>query len=200
MLREASIPEMDRTLFGDEVETIVVRFRDRLRFMEERSAKHAGVLIAGAIVSHLLEADVRYVADASLSTQQALDTLVEALSKRGDDRLRLVEINLRHSPLKGSPILIIRCHKSESLASTVEALEEKQISMLEELQDVNYLGVAFDRIVGERRRPYIFRLRFEPVDDSYFVRYSCGRLPSQLRSQFERHLEERYDVTAIPTA
>jgi hypothetical protein len=200
MLREASIPEVDRTLFGEEVETIVVRFRNRLKSMEERSATQAGVLVAGAIASHLLEASVKYVGDARQSPRQGLDSLMDALTTAGDDRMRLVEINMRHSPLEGSPVLIIRCDKSKSLASTVKALAEKQVSVLEELQDVNYLGVAFDSIVGERRRPYIFRLRFEPVDDSYFVRYSCGRLTSRLRSQFERHLKQRYDVTAIPAS
>ena len=199
MLREASIPEIDRTLFGDEVETIVMRFRDRLKFMEERSTRRAAVPIAGAIASHLLEAEVRYVADTSQSAQQALNGLLEALTKNEDDRLRLVEINLRQSPLEGSPTLVVRCGKSHSLAPTIEALQKKQVSLLEELHDVNHLGVAFDRIVGEKKRPYIFKLRLEPVDDSYLVRYSCGRLPSQLRNQFEHHLEERYDVKAIPT-
>jgi len=200
MLREASIPEMDRTLFGDEVETIIVRFKDRLRFMEERSARHTGVLIAGAIASHLMGVEVRYEVDVSLTTQRALERLLDALVRDEDDRLRLVEINLRQSPLEGSPVLIVRCDKTGSLAPTIEALVEKQINLLEELHDLNYLGLAFDRIVGEKKRPYIFKLRIEPVGDAYFVRYSCGRLPSQSRDQFEHHLGERFDVRVIPTA
>ena len=199
MLREASIPEIDRTLFGDEVETIVLRFRDRLQYMEEGSTKRTGVSLAGAIASHLLGAKVRYVNDASQTTQQALDGLLQALITRDDDRLRLVEINLRQSSLEGSPALIVRCDKNESLAPAVEALKERRISLLEELEDVEQIGLAFDRILGEKKRSYIFKLRFEPVGDSYFVRYSCGRLPSSFRNQFERHLGERYNVRVIPT-
>ncbi|RLC84084.1 MAG: hypothetical protein DRI79_13335 [Chloroflexi bacterium] len=199
VLREANIPEMDRTLFGDEVETIVLRFRDRLRSLEERSTKHIGVSIASAIASHLLEAKVEYIDDTSRTTRQAVDGLLDSLLKREDDQLRLVGICLHQSPLEGSPVLLVRCDKSKSLAPTVEFLEEKEISLLEELEDVEYISLAFDRIVGERRRPYIFKLRFEPIAGSYFVRYSCGRLSRYLRNQFEHYLREKYDVRAIPT-
>jgi hypothetical protein len=199
MLREASIPEIDRTLFGDEVETVVLRFRDRLRSMEEHSNKHVGASIATNIASHLLEAKVEYIDDTSRTAQPAVARLLNALLGEEDDRLRLVEIYLRQSPLEGSPILIVRCDKRASLAPAVASLDEKQVSLLDELEDVEYVGLAFDRLVGERRRPYIFKLRFEPIAGRYFVRYSCGRLPGYLRSQFERYLGENYDVKAVPT-
>jgi hypothetical protein len=200
MLREASIPQIDRTLFGDEVETVVLRFKDRIRFVEERSTSRSGAAIAGAIASHLLNAKVKYVDETGSSTQQALDKLLTTLANDGDERLRLVEINLRQAPLAGAPTLILRCDKSASLAVTVRALEARQIPLLEELEDVEQLGLAMDHVTGGKRRPYIFRLQFEAVDGSYVVRYSCGRVPSQLRTQFEVHLEERYDVRVIPAA
>ena len=200
MLREASIPEMDRTLFGDEVETIVVRFRNRLQLVEERSAERTGVSIASAIAAHLLGAEVKYEADASRTTQKAWSGLLGALVNDKADRLRLTEVSLSHSPLEGSPNLVLRCDKTESLASTIKALDDRQISLLEEVQDVNYLGVAFDRVEGGKTNSYIFRLRVEPAGDSFFVHYSCGRLPTRLRNQFERYLRKQFDVTAIPTA
>lgn len=199
VLREASIPEMNQTLFGDEVETIVLRFRDRLRYLEERSNKHIGASIAGAIASRLLKAEVEYIDDTSRTIRQAVDSLLDVLLKKEDDRLRLVEIYLHQSPLEGSPTLIVRCDKSESLAPSVEFLREKEIPLLEDLEDVECIGLAYDRIVGEKKRSYIFKLRFEPIAGQYFVRYSCGRLSRTIRNQFERYLRENYNVNAIPT-
>jgi hypothetical protein len=199
MLREASIPEIDRTLFGDEVETVVLRFRDRLRSVEEHSNRHIGASIASIIASHLLQASVEYIDDTSRTAQPAVAHLLDALLGQEDDRLRLVEIYLRQSPLGGSPILIVRCDKRASLAPAVASLEDRQIPLLEELEDVEYVGLAFDSLVGEKKRAYIFKLRFEPIAGRYFVRYSCGRLPRYLRGQFERYLGENYDVRAVPT-
>lgn len=198
VLREASIPEMDQTLFGDEAEIIVLKFGHSLRILEEHSAKGIGVSIAGAIASHLLQAKVEYLDDSTRTTREALDGFLTALHQDADERLRLVEIYLRQSPLEGSPILIVRCDKGASLAPTLDFLEGRQISLLEELDDVRYIGVAVDRIVGHKRRPYIFKLRFDPVAGSYFVRYSRSRLPRHFRSQFERWLRETYNVRAIP--
>ena len=200
MLREASIPEIDRTLFGDEVETIVLRFKDRVRFVEERSTSGAGAVIAGTIASHLLGVKSKYVAETGATNREALDRLLTALTRDGDERLRLVEVSLRQSPLAGAPSLLLRCDKSSSLAPTVRALEERQIHLLEEMEDVEQIGLAMDDVRGSSKRSYIFRLQFEPVDESYLVRYSCGRLPTQLRTQFEVHLEERYDVRVVPAS
>jgi hypothetical protein len=200
MLREASIPEMDRTLFGDEVETIVLRFRNRLQLMEERSEERSGVVVASAIAAHLLGAEVKYEADASRTSQRTWSGLIDALVNDTAGRLRLTEVSLSHSPLEGSPNLVLRCDKNESLASTIKALGERQISLLEEVQDVNYLGVAFDRVEDGKTNSYIFKLRVEPAGESLFVRYSCGRLSTSLRNQFERYLRRRFDVTVIPAA
>jgi hypothetical protein len=200
MLREASIPEIDRTLFGDEVETIVLRFKDRIRFVEERSTSGAGAQIAGTIASHLLGVKAKYVAETGATTQDGLDRLLTTLTRDGDERLRLVEVSLRQSPLAGAPTLLLRCDKSGSLAATVRALEERQIHLLEELEDVEQIGLAMDDLKASRKRTYIFRLQFEPRKESYLVRYSCGRLPTQLRNQFEVHMEERYDVRVVPAS
>jgi hypothetical protein len=197
-LKEASIPEMDRTLFGDQVETIVLKFGDRLRILEEHSVKQIGVSIAGAIVSHLLDAKVEYLDDSTRTTREALNAFLTALSQNKDERLRLVEIYLRQSPLEDSPILIVRCEKDRSLASALDFLEKKQISLLEELDDIRHTSVAFDRIVGEKKAPYIFKLRFDPVASFYLVRYSRSRLSRYFRNQFERYLRETYNVKAIP--
>lgn len=199
VLREASIPEMDRTLFGDEVETIVLRFGDRLRTLEEHSAKHIGTSIAGTVASDLLGAKVKYIDDTNRTTREAVDNLLNTLLQTDDDRLRLVEIYLSQSPLEGSPILIVRCDKTKSLAPGLEFLEDKQISLLRELDDVRYIGLAFDRIMGDKRHPYIFKLRFDPIADFYFARYSCSRPSKYLRSQFEGYLRDHYNVRAIPT-
>jgi hypothetical protein len=200
MIREASIPEIDRTLFGDEVETIVLRFKDRIRHVEERSTSGAGAAIAGTIASHLLGAKAKYVAETGASSREAVSKLLSTLSGDGDEKLRLVEVNLRQAPLSGAPSLVLKSAKSGSLSAAVRALLDRQVPLFEELDDVEQIGLMMDQVKGNRKRSYIFRLKFEAVDDSFLVRYVCGRLSTQLRTQFEVHMEERYDVRVVPTA
>ena len=200
MLREASIPEIDRTLFGDEVETIVLRFKDRIRHVDERSTSGAGAAIAGTIASHLLGARAKYITETGASTREAVSKLLDTLSGDGDEKLRLVEVNLRQAPLAGAPSLVLKSAKSGSLSPAVKALRDRQVPLFEELDDVEQIGLMMEQVTGKSKRSYIFRLQFEAVDGSYLVRYTCGRLATQLRTQFEVHMEERYDVRVVPTA
>jgi hypothetical protein len=199
MLREASIPEIDRTLFGDEVETIVLRFKDRIRHVEERSTSGAGAAIAGTIASHLLGARVKYVAHTGASDRGAITKLLETLSADGDEKMRLVELNLRQAPLDGAPALTLKSAKSGSLSPAVRALRSRQVPLFEELDDVEQVGLMVELGRSKRKRSYIFRLQFEATDGAYVVRYKCGRLSTQMRTQFEVHMEARYDVRVVPT-
>lgn len=201
-LREAHIPEVERTIFGDAAETIVLRFRNRLRSLEEHSSSRVGASIASITARHLFAAEVAYIEDTDRTTQQSVDNLITTLLDHRDERLRLVEICLPHSPLEGNPLLNIRCDKSKSLAPTIHFLDEKGIPLLKqkELGDGEYIGLAFDLTVGGKSRSYIFKIRFEPADPpgSFFVRYTCGRFPRYIRNQFERYLWEKYHVKSLP--
>jgi hypothetical protein len=148
----------------------------------------------------LLGARAKYITETGASTREAVSKLLDTLSGDGDEKLRLVEVNLRQAPLAGAPSLVLKSAKSGSLSPAVKALRDRQVPLFEELDDVEQIGLMMEQVTGKSKRSYIFRLQFEAVDGSYLVRYTCGRLATQLRTQFEVHMEERYDVRVVPTA
>ena len=198
ILKEANIPEIDRTLFGDQVETIVLKFTEGFRILEENSTKQIGASIAGTMASHFLEASVAYVNDSTHTTDEAFIELLDVLQKGSDDRLHLVELYLHQSPIEGSPALILRCEKEQSLVRALEFLESRYLQLLDELDNVRHIGVSFSLDQDKKAMRYIFKLRFDRVGRSYFVRYSGSRISRRLGGQFELYLREAYRVKVIP--
>jgi len=202
-LREAYIREVDRTLFGDEAELVVLRVSDRMRTIEEHSEKDIGPRIADALAAHLLgDSNVEYLEDKSRSNLENLNHLIEALREGRDDSLRLQEIYLKHAPIEQSPALILRCDKSADLSAPLRFLAGNNIRLLEDMDDIRNISVVFAReLPNGKTQSYIFKLFFERIrPGQYFVRYSKrgAGAPVEFRRQFERYLKEHYNVQAIP--
>jgi len=202
-LREAYIREVDRTLFGDEAESVVLRVSDRMRTIEEHSEKDIGPRIADALAAHLLgDSNVEYLEDKSRTDLEHLNHLIEALREGRDDSLRLQEIYLKYAPIEQSPVLILRCNKSADLSAPLRFLAGNNIRLLEDLDNIRNISVVFEReLPSGETQAYIFMLFFERiVPNQYFVRYSQRGVgaPMEFRGHFESYLKENYNVQAIP--
>ena len=200
--REAYIREVERTIFGDEAELIILRLRDRLRTLEERSEKNIGAAIAGDVASHLLgRAKVEYLEDQTRTTRTDLERLIQALRQRNDEALRLQEVYLRYAPIAQNPVLILRCEKDADLSASLGYLEQRNVRLLDDFQDIRSINVVYHPEVATRRtRSYIFQLFLESVThEHYFVRYSQRGVPTDIRRRFERHLRENYNVRIAPS-
>lgn len=98
-LREALIREVDRTLFGDEAELIVLTFFDRLRGLDSHSIGSTAPQIASFITARVLDgARVIYLKDDSYSSDEAIQLLLDRVSQALDERLRLQEVYLDVAP------------------------------------------------------------------------------------------------------
>lgn len=200
--REAYIREVERTIFGDEAELIVLRLGDRLRTLEERSEKKIGAAIAGDIASHLLEgAKVEYLEDQARTTRTDLERLIQTLRQGNDESLRLQEVYLRHAPIAQSPVLILRCEKDTDLSAPLDYLEQRNLRLLDDLRDIRNINVVYHlEAATGKTPPYIFQLFLERVThERYFVRYSQRGVPTDIRRRFERHLRENCNVKVAPS-
>jgi len=200
--REAYIREVERTIFGDEAELIVLRLGDRLRTLEERSEKKIGAAIAGDIASHLLGgAKVEYLEDQTRTTRTDLERLIQTLKQGSDESLRLQEVYLRYAPIAQSPVLILRCEKDTDLSAPLDYLEQRNLRLLDDLQDIRNINVVYHLEAATRKtRSYIFQLFLESVThEQYFVRYSQRGVPTDIRRRFERYLRENYNVRIAPS-
>jgi hypothetical protein len=202
-LREAYIREVDRTLFGDEAELIVLRVSDRMRTIEEHSEKDIGPRIADALAAYLLgDSNIEYLEDESRTDLEHLNHLIEALREGRDDSLRLQEIYLKHAPIDQSPALILRCDKSTDLSAPLRFLAGNNIRLLEDVDNIRNISVVFAReLPNGETQSYIFKLFLERItQDQYFVRYSQRGVgaPTEFRGHFESYLKKNYNVQAIP--
>lgn len=200
-LQQRSISEMTRTLFGEQVETIVLKFYRKYQILEARSTKGIGHLIAQSIVTEILGQRVRYIDDAKRTPLPALRRFVAAIRHGEDPKLKLVEVYLSSAPLPESPNLILRGTREHPLTRTIDFLEQRDCLLFEDLEDVRHVGVAFSTDDCGQAVSHLFKLRFDIQAVEWAVtRYLTTHANSRICSAFESHLLNCYDVTAIPTA
>lgn len=199
VLREATIQELDRTLFGDEAELIVLKFSQRLQVLEEHSTRGVGLAIGEAIASRLLDHPVHYVSDDTLTPESAVRTFLEQVQDAGNDAaLWLIELHLRQAPLDGSPSLTLRSPYDRPLGGALQALADHQIHLLDDLHNIRSITLAFCP-PANGPSPHQFKVAFAHTAEGVVLHYSGAQSSLALRKEFEQHLEDAYAVAVIPT-
>jgi hypothetical protein len=202
-LRESYIREVDSVLFGEEAELIVLRLCDEMRTIDEHSSTGIGVRIATAIASGMLgDANIRYIEDTKLTKREDLEDLLDVLRASSDVRLWLRELYVETAPIDQAPILILRCDKNLSLSSPLEFLEHRDIDLLQDLHNIRSLKVAFavpSAKDEDKDDFYSFTIYCDgPHSGDYFLPYVAANRPTDIRSQFEFYLSEKYNVRIVP--
>ncbi|MEM7125925.1 MAG: hypothetical protein AAF702_06340 [Chloroflexota bacterium] len=200
-LQQKSINEIHRTLFGEEVEFIVLKFHRQLRSLEERSTKGIGRLIGQAIAAAQLGQPVTYINDDAQTALPALRRLLSSLRYGEDKKLILLEVHLSHAPIPGSPTLVIRGSRQQPLETTLDYLEDQGLPLLDELASLRHISLVYEAVANSRSRSNIFKIRIdECTAESVIARYLGTHASSQMCKSFETYLREEYHVTAIPAA
>lgn len=202
-LRESLIREVDGVVFGDEAELIVLRLYDKIRHMEGHASTDIGVSLANAIARALLEdVNVHYIEDQELTEQKDLQTLVDALAGNKDVRLRLRELYLDGAPIEGAPILILRCEKDKSLSTPLDDFQTKDIDLLQELHNIRNLKIGFavpSEEDEDKEDVYSFTVYCQRVRSMrYYVPYKAANIATDVRSQFEKYVREKFNVRVVP--
>jgi len=200
-LRESHIREVESVVFAAEAELIVLRLYDRMRAVEEHSTSGIGVQIVAAIASELLDdPNIQYIEDTRLTRQDDLERLVDALVNEEDDRLRFQELYLESAPVEEAPTLILRCDKSRNLSRPLEFFRQRNVDLLQDLNDVHKLNVAFviESTTG-KQKAYIFKVYCKQASPGrYYLPYSVANISTRIRSEFEAYLRGMYNVRVIP--
>jgi hypothetical protein len=199
-LRESRIREVENVVFAQEAETIVLRLSDGGKSVETHSKSRTDTEIAQAIAaSQLDEERIQYVETRDLTKRSDLERLIKYLRKEKDDDLRLYELFLENAPVEGAPVLMLRGEKEEGISDTLRSLEKKDVSLLQDLGDVRYIGVSFATQVGGKEKYYVFKFSPQQVDDdTFYLRYSASSTPTTVRASFEDHMKDKYNVKVIP--
>ncbi|MBN1310780.1 MAG: hypothetical protein JXB30_05110 [Anaerolineae bacterium] len=203
-LRPAYIREVDDVVFGDEAELVMLRLYRRMQVMEEHSSSGVGVAIANTLARELLgDSNVEYIQDTRLTKEDAVEKFINVLAKGEDENLRFRELYLRSAPVEESPYLILRCNpkdKESDLSVPLESFGKKNVRLLEDLDDIRSLKVAFMvKQAKGKLKAYTFRLLCEHArPGSYFLPYSASSVSTRIRSEFERYLHDEYNIQAVP--
>ncbi|MDY7041976.1 MAG: hypothetical protein SVX38_14055 [Chloroflexota bacterium] len=200
-LRESLIREVESVVFAAEAELIMLRLRDGMRVIEESSASGVGVPIATAIASELLgDPNVQYIEDTKLTRQEDAEKFIDALANAKDARLRFQELYLESAPVEEAPTLILRCEKSQNLSSPLEFLRQKNIDLLQDLNSIRKLNVAFvTESTAGKKKAYIFRVYCKQASPGrYFLPYSAANISTRIRSKFEAYVRGTYNVQVVP--
>lgn len=199
--REAHIRELDEVVFGEEAEEVVLRFSNDLRTLEEHSTSGVGLDIAEAIAKDVFDNQhIKYLQATQMTAQEDLDEFINVLVRDNDVNLRLREIYLKTAPIDGSPQLIIRCEKDNTLSAPIRFLEQQDISLLDDFQNIRSIKVAFGlQNNNDDQNMYSFTIYWKTLrSQDYFLPYSSPPIPTKLRVQFEEYLKEEHNVRIVP--
>lgn len=203
VLRQTSIAEMERTLFGDEVETIVLKFHQQMSVLDERSTKGIGTIIGQTIAEMALHRPVIAIRENLQTPTAILRRLLESLRHNEDPALTFVELNLRSAPVSGSPVMMLRGSKEQPLSVAINSFEERGLFLLEELADIHQIGVVFQAEIHGRFVNHIFKIRFEHPQnqaDNLSLCYMAAQASTAVCRRFEVHMRDTYEITVVPAS
>lgn len=201
VLRQRSIAELDQTIFGDEAETIVLKFRHDMHVIEERSTEQIGVFIAQEIAHLCLGTEVAYVQDNTFSETPDVKRLFSTLRQGDDPALTLVEVHLASAPLPGSPLMMLRGSQAHPIGQAIDTLADKGLDLVQQVEDIHQIGIGF---LGEHSGnpfTYIFKVRFEKgAGEQIRLSYFTAQSSSIICQKFESHMRENHDIRVLPAA
>jgi len=201
-LRESSIRQVDRVIFANKAEWIVLRFYNRGRTLEAHSTSAIGPRIATAVAADLLaEKNLNYLADTQSTDREAFVEFIRKLREAEDTRLRLQELYLENAPapVADAPVLILRCGKDRTLAEPLASLKEKGLDLLGDLNNIRNINVAFTVERGIEVKVYIFKIYCHEVSSSrFFLPYRVANIALDIRKEFEEYLFVEHEVRVIP--
>jgi hypothetical protein len=200
-LREAFIRQIDRLIFGDEADLIVLRIAENIRVIDERSERSIGLEIANEIAKTSLGIqNIKFIKSDETTKTKNLQELFKALMNESDERLQFREIYLETAPVDGSPILMIRSNEGETIVGALRFLENRNVPLMQDYSDINNIKIGFvvEKSDGSLK-PYSIKVFFSYIGQNlYYLTYSTANIASHIREDFENYLRENYNVRVIP--
>jgi hypothetical protein len=201
--KENYITEVNRTVFADEAELIIIRFRSKMREIDIKYELKETSDLAAQIPAHLLGGFVEYVAVNETTSGRHIQKLLDVLMANDDKNLKLMEVDNAGIPLAGSPRIILRGDKITGIAEALKLLEANhKLDLLGNLENLNCMKLSYTSPIstGNRTNPsYIVTVYLQQLssDDRYFISYST-RAPIRDRTAFEDYMLKHYEIRIVP--
>lgn len=202
-LKESYLTEVNRTVFADEAELIIIRFRNKMREIDIKFELKETIELAARIPAHFLDAPVEYIPTNETASDASIQRFLTVLLDESDNTLKLMEVDNVDLPLEGNPRLILRGDKATGIAQAIKHLEEHHaLSLLSSLNNLNSIKLSYVSLVPTRRQnraSYIITVYLQQLstDNRYFISYST-RAPLRDRTAFEEYMLSRYDIRIVP--
>lgn len=201
--KENYITEVRRTVFADEAEQIILRFRSRMREIDIRYELKETIELAARIPAYFLEAPVEYIPVNQATSTTHIQGLIDVLMVDGDSTLKLIEVDNTDLPLPGAPRMILRGDKATGITEALMFLETNHmLPLLGNLENLNSIKLSYTSPISHGRRnnlSYIVTiyLRQLHTGNQYFLSYST-RAPVSGRMAFEERIQNRYGIQIVP--
>lgn len=194
--REDHIQAVDKVVFADKAELIVIRFTADIETVELHARDKIGRELVGHVVGdQIRQPHVSYENIPHKVEPSALVAFFHKLSEDGDRKLCLIGVQLRQAPLAGHPCLALDVQPGESLRPALMQLRNQQIDLLAEPRVIERLTLRF----STGSKGYSFNLRPACQSDGwYLVAYSVSKVGADIRKEFEEHLDKTHKVHVYP--
>jgi hypothetical protein len=201
-LRESSIRQVDRVVFANKAEWIVLRLYNQARTLEAHSTSAIAPRLATAVAADLHAEDkLHYLRDTQSTGRKRFEQLIRTLRNAEDSRLRLQELYLENAPasVAEAPVLVLRCDKDRNLAEPLASLKEMGLDLLGDFNNIRNINVAFTVERGGQVKIYIFKIYCHEISSSgFFLPYRVSNIALDIRREFEEYLFGEYKVRVIP--
>ena len=196
--KEDHIQAVDKVVFAEKAELIVIRFFEDLETME----LHARDKTARAVVSHLVgdqisQPDASYEKVPVKVEPSVLAAFVQRIADDRDPQLKLQGIKLRQAPLDGQPSIRLEVTTGESLRPTLEQLKSLQIDLLRHIMLIDLFTIRF--ALDEKSYPFDLKPELQ-ADGWYQIAYSVRKIGADTRNSLEEHLAKFHKVHVYPKA
>lgn len=195
--QESYVLAGNEVIHGFSSDQIVLDFRNEAARLNVASHNHAASYeIANRIASAFYRQPCEYedVTEEAFAAQIA--RFLRALRDDQARDLRLVEIRLQGSPLRGAPDMDLSNRSNLSLGPALAQLER---ALAWTINDVDFLP-SFKILFNQKRVP----MEIEPLggsgeDRKYVLRYRDKSLPLDERPVFEALIEQDHGIKVVPT-
>lgn len=202
-LRENHLTEVDRTVFADEAELIIVRFRSEMREIDIKFELKDTIDLVSKFPSRLLRVPVEYVPVNETASESDVREFLQYLLADRDTTLKLMEVDNAGLQLAGSPRLILRGDKTTGIFEAVTHLRERHgLDLFETLGNLKSIKLSYSSLISTRAKTppsYIVVVYLQQLstEGRYFISFST-RAPMRDRAAFENYMWTEYDIRIVP--
>jgi len=181
---------------GQKSEWIILHFQDGGRALKVSSVtSEVPRQVADRIATAYFGANVHYIDDLQAASDAVLENFIAAITDPEDDRLPILELVVKNSPLRGGHTVKITNESDRNINDGIDHFEEAVGALFDELENVSRIKVAFTCNKKKNR----ISLFFPKKNGVRVVQYDDGRVDKNRCAAFEKFMKDEFGITIRST-